>query len=441
MEESRLVPDGDPASATALDTSEPSSSGRAGDARGGGSAETASSPRRLRKKLEAADALLWSLADHPSDSQVKPIVLNRRIEVTPEPHFDVSALPFEALTVSEMLGSNQPDLEKFLTRVYRSVAHSSPINEKVNALSYFETLCCDTASANVLINSSLMTLFVRMLRASKAPALRVRLTSVMGLLLRHATYVTKELAASGVVAVLTECLKDANERVRRRAAATLGELLFYIATQQHEAAEAQKRRGGDDKRGTTFAGEKGASKGTREEGADEDAARAAAAAAAAASAWKIPASTVGAVCRALRAGEDEIAQHYAVKTIENIVSHGGEWSAKFMREETLDSLVAIMTSARDEQLRGTAASTVVRVARASPELARRVLEKYGVQLLVAGLQDPSAKVQQACLNLLIRGVGDLGARAVKDALAEHGKAGGATGSNNSTSNSGPGSGS
>ena len=219
VEESRLVPDGDPASFTALDTSEPSSSGRGGDARGGGSAETASSPRRRRKKLEAADALLWSLADHPSDSQVKPIVLNRRIEVTPEPHFDVSALPFEALTVSEMLGSNQPDLEKFLTRVYRSVAHSSPINEKVNALSYFETLCCDTASANVLINSSLMTLFVRMLRASKAPALRVRLTSVMGLLLRHATYVTEELAASGVVAVLTECLKDANERVRRRAAA------------------------------------------------------------------------------------------------------------------------------------------------------------------------------------------------------------------------------
>jgi hypothetical protein len=37
-----------------------------------------------------------------------------------------------------------------------------------------------------------------------------------------------------VVMVLTECLKDKNERVRRRAMATLGELLFYIATQQHE---------------------------------------------------------------------------------------------------------------------------------------------------------------------------------------------------------------
>ncbi len=424
--------------AMAADAPEPSSSGRGGDPRG---SATASSPRRRRRKLEAFDALLASLADHPSDSQVKPIVLNRRIEVTPEPHFDASALPFEALTVSEMLGSNQPDLETFLTRVYRCVAHSSPINEKVNALSYFETLCCDTASANVLINSSLMTLFVRMLRASKAPALRVRLTSVMGLLLRHATYVTEELAASGVVAVLTECLKDANERVRRRAAATLGELLFYIATQQHEAAEARRRGASDEKASETSARARD-EKGTKKEGAENDAARAAAAAAAAASAWKIPASTVGAVCRALRAGEDEIAQHYAVKTIENIVSHGlSEWSAKFVREETLASLVAIMTGARDEQLRGTAASTVARAARASPELTKRVLEKYGVQLLVAGLRDPSTKVQQACLNLLIRGVGDLGARAVKEALAEHRGGGAANSKADARAGSGAGAGS
>ena len=215
--------------------------------------------------LEAADAAAAALMNHPTDSQVKPIVLNRRIEVVPEPHFDASALPFEPLTIADMLAAPQAELEAFLTRVYRSVAHSSPINEKVNTLAYFETLCCDTAAANVLINSSLMTLFVRMLRASKAPALRIRLTSAMGLLLRHATYITEELAASGVVTVLTECLRDKNERVRRRAMATLGELLFYIATQQHEAAEAARRN--PSKRGG---------------GTD-------AAAAAAAAAWQIPA--------------------------------------------------------------------------------------------------------------------------------------------------------
>ena len=152
-----------------------------------------------------------------------------------ESHYDPNALPFEPLAISDMLAAPQQDLERFLTQIYRSVAHSSPINEKVNTLAYFETLCTDTAAANVLINSSLMTLFVRMLRASKAPTLRMRLSSVMGLLLRHATYMSEELASSGVVTVLTECLKDKNERVRRRAMATLGELLFYIATQQHEA--------------------------------------------------------------------------------------------------------------------------------------------------------------------------------------------------------------
>lgn len=37
---------------------------------------------------------------------------------------------------------------------------------------------------------------------------------------------------AGVLDVLTEALKDKNERVRRRIMATLGELLFYVATQQ-----------------------------------------------------------------------------------------------------------------------------------------------------------------------------------------------------------------
>ena len=346
--------------------------------------------------LEAADAAAAALMNHPTDSQVKPIVLNRRIEVVPEPHFDAAALPFEPLTIADMLAAPQAELEAFLTRVYRSVAHSSPINEKVNTLAYFETLCCDTAAANVLINSSLMTLFVRMLRASKAPALRIRLTSAMGLLLRHATYITEELAASGVVTVLTECLRDKNERVRRRAMATLGELLFYIATQQHEAAEAARRN--PSKRGG---------------GTD-------AAAAAAAAAWQIPASTVGTVTRMLRAGEDEIAQHYAVKMIENIVSHGGEWAAKFASPETTASLVTIMTGAKDEQLRGTAASTLARAARCEPAVLQTVLDKYGVKLLVGGLRDPSPKVQQASLNLLNRGLGDLGARA-RAALASDDK--------------------
>ncbi len=39
---------------------------------------------------------------------------------------------------------------------------------------------------------------------------------------------------AGMVGVLTECLGDANERVRRRIMGTLGELLFYMASQATE---------------------------------------------------------------------------------------------------------------------------------------------------------------------------------------------------------------
>ena len=345
-------------------------------------------PARSDATSDAADAAardaLVELADHPSDSQVKPIVLNRRIEAVPESHYDPNALPFEPLAISDMLAAPQQDLERFLTQIYRSVAHSSPINEKVNTLAYFETLCTDTAAANVLINSSLMTLFVRMLRASKAPTLRMRLSSVMGLLLRHATYISEELASSGVVTVLTECLKDKNERVRRRAMATLGELLFYIATQQHEAGLKAPADGSGGPPG----------------------------------AWQIPPATVGTVTRMLRQGEDEIAQHYAVKTIENIASHGGDWAHKFSSQETVGSLVAIMSGAKSEQLRGTAASTLSRAARHSPAVLNLVLDKYGIKILVNGLRDTSPKVQQASLNLLNRGLADLGARARAALAAE-----------------------
>jgi hypothetical protein len=54
----------------------------------------------------------------------------------------------------------------------------------------------------MIINSSLMTLFVKMLTVFKSPELKVNLLKVMALLLRFATYIANELAESGVVKVI-----------------------------------------------------------------------------------------------------------------------------------------------------------------------------------------------------------------------------------------------
>jgi hypothetical protein len=92
----------------------------------------------------------------------------------------------------------------------------SPVGQ-VNTLAYFERLCCDTAAANILINSSLMSLFVRMAKAFKSPPLKIRLASVMGILIRHATYITdevaKHLAQSGLVDILCTMVQDKSDKV------------------------------------------------------------------------------------------------------------------------------------------------------------------------------------------------------------------------------------
>ncbi|KIY93390.1 hypothetical protein MNEG_14572 [Monoraphidium neglectum] len=266
------------------------------------------------------------------------------------------------LIVHARTGVHSQDLEAFLTHIYRALAAATPLKDKVNVLAYFETLCADTTAANVLINSSLTMLFVRMLRNGRAPLLRVRLAGVLGLLVRHATFIAEELAATQVVEILTEALRDKNERVRRRVMATLGELLFYIATQQQDSGAGSV--------------------------ADVSAA------------WGISSATTGGVVRLLRPGEDEICQHYAVKTIENICSQGGEWAATFSTMEVVSSLVALLGSSSGDNLKATAASTLARLLRASPPLMGALLDKWGAGVILSGLSDTSSKVQISAANML-----------------------------------------
>ncbi|KAJ9520906.1 hypothetical protein QJQ45_014112 [Haematococcus lacustris] len=351
------------------------------DTDGGGQQGTLPSPSTAGGPSPAMDALIW----HASDAAVKPIVANRRIERLPEPRYEAKSLPFTPLSLQEMLHADQKELENFLTLIYRAIASAAPLKDKVNVLSYFETLCVDTNSANVLINSSLAILFIRMMRNARAPTLRIRLASVLGLLVRHATFIAEELAQTGVIDILTEALKDKNERVRRRVMATLGELLFYIATQQQDAQNGA----------------------TAQEVSES---------------WSINGGTVAAVARLLKPSEDEVAQHYAVKTIENICSQGGDWAAKFTSQEVAASLVQIYSSTKAENLKATTASTLARLLRHSPQLVAAVVDKFGIHLFVAGVTDPSSKagaVQTAAINMLNMALTlpELSTRA-KSALAE-----------------------
>ena len=95
------------------------------------------------------DMSVLELAFHSSDLHVKPIVGNRRIEKKHDFQWDAFMLPFEPLTLQEMLELDQESLESFLSSIYKTVASSPSVSERLNILAYFGGLCKDSNSANI----------------------------------------------------------------------------------------------------------------------------------------------------------------------------------------------------------------------------------------------------------------------------------------------------
>ena len=122
-------------------------------------------------------------------------------------------------------------IESHLHEVYNAIASSGTVNDKLNVLCYFESIILNSNVANRLINSAFMGLLLKLMKNVKSPHLKIRLCSIIGQLIRHSTVIGNEVAESGLAMILCEVLKDKNEKVRRKAVASLGEFLFYAATQ------------------------------------------------------------------------------------------------------------------------------------------------------------------------------------------------------------------
>eukprot|EP01062_Namystynia_karyoxenos_P002395 TRINITY_DN10851_c0_g1_i1.p1 TRINITY_DN10851_c0_g1~~TRINITY_DN10851_c0_g1_i1.p1 ORF type:complete len:1341 (+),score=523.18 TRINITY_DN10851_c0_g1_i1:181-4203(+) len=300
-----------------------------------------------------------ALLFHPNDSVVKPIMCNTRIEKIPEAKYDAQALPFPAHTFEQVCGMQNAELEGFLTQIYKSIGGHTTIGEKYNNLCYFETLCTDTQTANLFINSSLMVLFIKMVQNSEYPQnLKARLCMVMGLLIRHATYIGPDLAQTGIVAHLLHLFEDKSIRVRRRAVACLGELLFYIATQQEKDRTP----------------------------------------------WHISQSVATQFHRALQS-DDECVRHYCVKTLENITGHSdASYSRHFASKEAAEALAASFLpgerQARNEHLRASSVSTLSRLCRAHHPCLRWAIADFGVGGVAAQLVNAgSTRTLQSVLNI------------------------------------------
>lgn len=317
-----------------------------------------SSPPKIADDIE-------SLLPHISDTSVKPIVLNGKIEKIGDPKYEPNELSFPVKTMTQLKSMEAKDLEAFLSNVYKSLSGASSLSDKYNTLCYFETLCCDTQIANVIINSSVVGLLVRMLKMNNMPSnVCTMLATILGALLRHATYVHSDIQKTGIFPVLVENTHGNKPvKVRRRAIACLGELLFYVATQT-EIEQAL---------------------------------------------WHIPPEVPTAIISRL-SDEDEIARHYATKTVENIASTH-ELSrltvglvSRFMLPEVVASLMGTVVAPtsvfKSDYLRSSAAASAFRLTMIDHRLLPALVQVAPPQQYGEMMTSTNARTVQALITFV-----------------------------------------
>ncbi|KAK4357847.1 hypothetical protein RND71_023457 [Anisodus tanguticus] len=307
--------------------------------------------------------ILW----HPSDLSVRPVMPSRKSDKGSDA---IPSLSFDAPQLSDFVKMSKEQLDTFNSRIISIVSGNTASGEKQNVIRYLELLSSNADAANILTNGPIMLVLVKMLRHSKVSLLRAQLASVIGLLIRHSTFIGDELANSGILGALTDGLRDRQEKVRRFSMAALGELLFYISTQNEQARDNKPMES--------------PSKDSRPS-----------------SCWQVTSPIISLVSSVLRNGEDDITQLYALRTIENISSQGGYWSARFTSQDVITNLCYIFRApGKQESMRLTAGSCLARLVRFSPSSIQRVLEKLPFKDMVSSLVKRNPREQQICLNIL-----------------------------------------
>ncbi|CAL5347073.1 unnamed protein product [Camellia sinensis] len=305
--------------------------------------------------------VLW----HPSDLSVRPVMPSRKAD-----KMSIPSLPIDALPATDYLKMPKDQVDTFNNRIITILNGNTAIGEKQNLIRYLEMLSSNADAANILTNGSIMLVVVKMLRQSKASALRVQLASLIGLLIRHSTFIDDELANSGILGSLTDGLRDKQEKVRRFSMAALGELLFYISTQnEHNKDNNPPESPSKDSRFS--------------------------------SGWQVSNPLISLVSSILRKGEDDVTQLYALRTIENICSQGGYWAARFTSQDVITNLCYIFRAAgKQESMRLTAGSCLVRLVRFNLPSIQQVMDKLPFRDTVSAFVKGSPREQQICLNLL-----------------------------------------
>jgi serine/threonine-protein kinase ULK4 len=296
----------------------------------------------------SSTADLRALAWHPAtDGVMKPIVGNRRIEVLPPPTYDAALLAFAPLTATELLTGPVPARDRMLSHLRRILSSLQPPTVFLAVLRYLQTLCVDANAVHLLLFSDIGGPVLSLATNAASPlAVRSEAILLFGLLLRHASQLPDMLLAGGkAAAALLAGLGSENVTVQRHSMATLGELLFYVASQEQQQRHHLAWSGAQQASGAMA---------------------------------QVLAGLVG----------DEVVRHYCAKGLENIyASPQGPIPTIFASPAFCTALMRLVADANaSENTRATAASALCRLLKTKAALMPHFIDVAGpgLGLLVMG---------------------------------------------------------
>ena len=178
---------------------------------------------------------------HQTDRIIKPIIGNKQIEVVPLVTYNKNKLPFSPWKIDilkDMMNSSRDikNVENYLYNIYSmldSFANKKDYDDLINLLQYFETIVFDRELANNLINTSFITQFITFLKKVNNDTVKIRCCSIIGYLIRYATIIETPLDENDFCNIICNVITTStNQDLVKTATATVGEYLFYVATQE-----------------------------------------------------------------------------------------------------------------------------------------------------------------------------------------------------------------
>lgn len=336
------------------------------------------------ESIELEEGDIENLLLHNSDKIIKPIIGNKIIETLPQTTYNKIKIPLQIWKtekIKEYLKSNNfKPVENYLLGIYSLMENYYYANGNeenlLNILNYFETIIQDKEIANKIINTSFITLLILILKnlnASKQVCylVKIRICTIIAYLIRYSTMIESPLDELGLTGILENLVQNGKTlEMAKRAIATLGEYLFFVATQ----AEGEE----------------------------------------VVSNWVVSEDSLGTLLWALDPNRDEVIKFYAVKSIENISALTSVAEMYFANSNFISAVIEIYLISKLHELRISAIYTVSHLIRLNPKLFEVLISKISFKVFLAKFINEVPKIQQAMINCLIFGAKQFGRQLMQD---------------------------